>query len=444
MSSSLPAALRRRADFGPAGDWVVRHGLPVGGALLESGGPRTANARYDFLGLQPAAVLRWSPGDARAGGESPIDALSGMWSRGRRTATDAPHPTVICALAYDLGRTLERLPAVARADAVLPDLWAARYAAMYLWDRAHRRGEIVADDTESADALGRALAAGGPPPPPFEVDPPEPELNEAAHREALDRIAAHIRAGDTYQINFTVRFRAGRRTAGAPTAFYDRLRQASPAAFGALLRLDEHRAVFSISPERFLAWNAAGDIESWPIKGTRPRGATPAEDAAERTALRGSEKDRAEHVMIVDLQRNDLGRVCETGTVTVPRLLALETHPTLHHLVSTVRGRLRAGLGLSELLAATFPGGSITGAPKIRSMALIDALEPVRRGLYCGSIGHLDADGAGDLNIAIRTAWCDETALYYQAGGGIVADSNPDAEWAELVTKTRAFFRACQ
>lgn len=440
VTSPPRVGLRRPADFGPPGDWVARNGLPAGGALLVSGGAAAPHARRDVLGLHPVETLVWHAGDAG----SPFAALTALQARGRRSTPGAAlDPVVVCALAYDLGRTVERLPALAAAETKLPDLWAARYAAAYVWDRLDGRGEIVADSAEAADALAAALSTGRPRPRPMAVAPPVPELGPEAHHAALARVQTHIRAGDTYQINFTVRFRAARTPGADPIAFHPHLQAASPAAFGACLRLDPDRAVFSISPERFLAWDAAGNVETWPIKGTRPRGATPAGDAAEIAALLESAKDAAEHVMIVDLQRNDLGRVCEIGSVTVPRLRTVETHPTLHHLVSTVRGRLRPDVDLEALLRATFPGGSITGAPKIRSMEIIEALEPVRRGLYCGAIGHLDADGGGDLNIAIRTAWTDAEAIYYQAGGGIVADSDPAAEWAELMTKTRAFQRAC-
>jgi para-aminobenzoate synthetase component 1 len=201
--------------------------------------------------------------------------------------------------------------------------------------------------------------------------------------------------------------------------------------------------VASISPERFLRWWPDGRVETRPIKGTRPRGASPEADAALIAELQSSEKDLAEHVMIVDLERNDLGRVCEPGSVRVSRAWALETHPTVHHLVSVVEGRLEAQTRLSALLEATFPGGSITGAPKLAAVGIIDALEPSRRGLYCGAIGYLDAAGGGDLNIAIRTAWTDSSTAYYQAGGGIVWDSDAAEEWAETLTKARAFVDAC-
>lgn len=431
------------ADFGPPHRWVARHGLPIGGALLDAAGGPDPRGRFACLGLAPDAVLRWSPGMP----DDPLEALARFDAEARcggpNEAAPGPWPRIILCAAYDLGRTIEHLPALARADSPLPDLWAARYPAVYVYDTLQAQGVVRGSSGAAVDALAADLQRGGPPPPDVPVAPPRVEMDREAYDRAFDRIEAHIRAGDTYQINLTVRFRADRRRGGDPTGFYPRLRAASPAPFGACLRIGPAESVFSISPERFLRWSADGTVETAPIKGTRPRGATPAEDAQMRAALASSPKDRAEHLMIVDLQRNDLGRICELGSVEVVDALTIETHPTVHHLVSTVRGRLRNDVDVAALLRATFPGGSITGAPKIRSMEIIEAQEPTRRGPYCGSIGYLDARGGGDLNIAIRTAWSTATAIYYQAGGGIVEASDPDEEWAELHTKARAFIAAC-
>lgn len=447
MSDLAPApVLRRPADFGPAGDWVARHGLPVGGALLDAGGPVEDIGRYAFLGLAPSRVTSFSLGDADlAPSADPFQALAELV--GPPVANSGgPAPRVICALAYDLGRLVESVPNVARAEGHLPDLWAARYPAVYVWDRASVRGELVGETESALDAAQDRLAAGGATPAPFPVGPAALEMAYPEYQTALARILERIRAGDTYQINYTARLRAPRRSTpdADPTAFFTRLHACSPAPFACFLRLDAQRAVMGISPERFLCFTPDGHVETRPIKGTRPRGATAAEDERLAAALLAAEKDAAEHVMIVDLERNDLGRVCRAGSVRVTGFRTVERHPTVHHLVSTVSGELRPGTTLPDLLRATFPGGSITGAPKIRAMGIIDHLEPVRRGLYCGAVGHLDADGGGDLNIAIRTAYTTADALYYQAGGGIVADSDPQAEWAELRTKAAAFIRACE
>lgn len=443
MHTPTPQPVTATADFGPPHRWVARHGLPIGGALLDAAGGPDPRGRFACLGLSPDEVLRWSPG---APGD-PLAALARFDAEARSDAVEAgtpgPWPRIVLCAAYDLGRTIERLPALARADSTLPDLWAARFPAVYVYDNVRAVGVLRGVSRAAVDALAADLERGGPAPPDVPLESPRVEMDREAYGRAFDRIQAHIRAGDTYQINLTVRFRADRRRGGDPTGFYPRLRAASPAPFGACVRIGPAESIFSISPERFLRWSAGGTIETAPIKGTRPRGKTPAEDAMLRAVLAGSAKDRAEHLMIVDLQRNDLGRICEIGSVEVVDALTLETHPTVHHLVSTVRGRLRGDVDVAALLRATFPGGSITGAPKIRSMEIIEAQEPTRRGPYCGCIGYLDARGGGDLNIAIRTAWSTPTAIYYQAGGGIVEASDPDDEWAELHTKARAFMAAC-
>ncbi len=422
----------RPFDVGPPGAWVARHGLPVGGALLDAGGPGDI-ARFAALALDPARVVR----DVSFAALAALAAFDGDWS-----AVPGPRPLVMCALSYDLGRRIERIPSLARDDGHLPALWAARYEAAYVWDRALSRGRLVATSPDAAEALAARLRDPPPADAPLVPGEARPEMARADYTLALRRILEHIADGDVYQVNYTLRFSA---PCGGldPGAFFTRLHARTPAPFAACLRLDAERAVMSVSPERFLRWTPDGRVETRPIKGTRKRGATPAEDAALQAELAASEKDRAEHVMIVDLERNDLGRVCLPGTVKPTRLFAPEAYATVHHLVSTVEGRLRPDVDLPELLHATFPGGSITGAPKIRAMEVIEALEPVRRGVYCGAIGYLDAAGGGDLNLAIRTAWSAGGRLYYQAGGGIVADSDPDAEWDEAMVKARAFVDAC-
>jgi len=260
------------------------------------------------------------------------------------------------------------------------------------------------------------------------------------YEAAVARIRDYIAAGDVYQVNVAQRFRAS--FGGAPLALYRRLRARSPAPFGTYLALGD-MTVASISPERFLRFDAATRAaEARPIKGTRPRGATPAEDAALAEALTASEKDRAENVMIVDLLRNDLGKVCRPGSVLVPELCALESHPTVHHLVSTVTGVLADGADAFDLLRVAFPGGSVTGAPKIRAMEIIAELERAPRGVYCGAIGYISATGAMDLNIPIRTVVLQNGVASFHAGAGIVWDSNPAAEYDETLTKARALIDA--
>jgi para-aminobenzoate synthetase component 1 len=221
---------------------------------------------------------------------------------------------------------------------------------------------------------------------------------------------------------------------------YGRLRERNAAPFAGLFDLGG-AFVASASPERFLRVEG-GEVETRPIKGTRPRGATPAEDAARAAELLASAKDRAENVMIVDLMRNDLGRVCEYGTVRVPALCRLESYRYVHHLVSEVRGRLRPGVGRVDLLRAAFPGGSVTGAPKVRAMEIIAELEPTARGPYCGSLGYVGFDGTMDTSILIRTFTVARGWVQFPVGGGIVADSDPEREYEETLHKAEGLVRA--
>lgn len=251
--------------------------------------------------------------------------------------------------------------------------------------------------------------------------------------EAVARVREYILAGDIFQANLSQRFQG--RWGSTPYDLYRRLRRRNPAPFAAYLGFNDV-AVLSASPERFLRLDGE-HIETRPIKGTRPRGLGPMHDAALGRALAESRKDRAENVMIVDLLRNDLSRVCRPGTVRVPELFALEHHPTVHHLVSTVVGEIERGAGAVELIRAAFPGGSITGAPKVRAMEIIAELEPTQRGVYCGSIGYLSATGAMDTSIVIRTFLLLDGQVYFQAGGGIVSDSDPELEYRETLDKAR-------
>jgi para-aminobenzoate synthetase component 1 len=256
---------------------------------------------------------------------------------------------------------------------------------------------------------------------------------------AARRAVEYIHAGDVFQVNYAHEFRAAYR--GDPLSLYLALREANPAPYGAYLDLGRGNAVLSTSPELFLRVRGR-EVTTRPIKGTRPRGADPAADARLREELRASPKDQAELAMIVDLERNDLGRVCEPGTVEVVSDAEIESYATVHHRVAEVRGELEEGFDRVDLLAATFPGGSITGAPKVRAMEIIDELEAGRRGPYTGAIGLLSDDGNMDLNIAIRTAVLARGEVRVHVGGGIVADSVPEAEYEETLAKGRAIFDA--
>jgi para-aminobenzoate synthetase component I len=262
-----------------------------------------------------------------------------------------------------------------------------------------------------------------------------PDLDRSRYEDAVATVLGYIRAGDIFQANVTTSFRAPKPEGMAGFDLYLALRRRSPAPFGAFLSWGGGEALLSASPERFLSLDSAGRIETRPIKGTRPRGSSPEADRAEAEALRASVKDRAENLMIVDLMRNDLGRVAATGSVAVPSLWAVESFASVHHLVSEVTARLRPGLGPIDLLRAAFPGGSVTGAPKIRAMEIIEEVEMAARGAYCGAVAWIGFDGAMDSSIIIRTLSVSADEVIAQAGGGIVADSEPAAEYDEMRLK---------
>jgi para-aminobenzoate synthetase component 1 len=257
-------------------------------------------------------------------------------------------------------------------------------------------------------------------------------MDRATYGQALNRIDDYIHAGDCYQINFTQRFSAT--CSGDPWLAYRALRKTAPTPFAAFLESNDG-TILSLSPERFLEASREGKVETRPIKGTRPRATNTDEDQYLAQQLLQSPKDRAENLMIVDLLRNDLSKSCLPGSVNVPELFSIEHYPNVHHMVSSVCGILRPGVTAVQLLRDCFPGGSITGAPKIRAMEIIDELEPQRRSIYCGSIGYISACGTMDTSITIRTLLVQKDRIYCWAGGGIVADSDIDDEYQESYNK---------
>ncbi len=361
--------------------------------------------------------------------------------------------------AYDLGRLFEALPERAEDDLQVPDLWLGFYDTVVAVDvlsgavtavstglpergaaarqRAEERLAFLTSRLDAGVHRHRSRPAAVPAAPGGRL---VSNFSPAGYRAVVKRAVEYIAAGDIFQVNLSQRFCAPQ-TVDSWT-LYRRLREINPAPFAAFLccgGID----IISASPERFLRL-AGGRVETRPIKGTRRRGRDPVEDDKLRRELWQSEKDRAELMMIVDLERNDLGRVCRVGSVRVPELCRLEEYATVFHLVSTVEGILPAGKDITDLLAAAFPGGSITGAPKIRAMEIIEELEPVRRGVYTGSIGYLGFDGRADLNIVIRTMLATGGNLYFQVGGGITADSDPHMEYLETLDKARALVRALE
>jgi para-aminobenzoate synthetase component I len=421
--------------------------------------------RYSFLSADPTAVVRskgnvvqvLEAGAWRDTGGDALEVARG-WLREMESEAAPGLPPFQCGVAgyigYDYGAVLERLPPTRYDDLALPDVVLGRYDWVIAWDHtagaawlisrgAPERRRMVRERLASVESRA-ARQPPGPEPWPRGAPAPAYASDAAAdlglrstftHRGYLDAVAKvreYIVAGDIFQANLSQRFQAPLRE--QPFDLYRRLRRRNPAPFAAYLALDGV-TVLSASPERFLRLDPDGQVETRPIKGTRPRGLGPMHDAALGRALAESVKDRAENVMIVDLLRNDLSRVCRPGSVRVPELFALEQHPTVHHLVSTVLGDLERGADAVDLVRAAFPGGSITGAPKVRAMEIIAELEPSRRGVYCGSIGYLSATGAMDTSIVIRTFVLRDGELYFQAGGGIVADSDPELEYRETLDK---------
>ena len=303
------------------------------------------------------------------------------------------------------------------------------------------RAEAAADDL--LHRLGGPLRAARMPAAQPARRPREPFafFDASTYAKAVDAAKEEIAAGNAYQVCLTHRME--RDFAGDPWSLYRRLREENPAPFASYIELPEV-AIASSSPERFLRLSPDRSVESRPIKGTGARGFEGDEDRANRARLAGSAKDRAENLMIVDLVRNDLGRVCETGSVEVPELMAIEAYASVFQMVSTVRGRLRADRDAVDLLRAAFPPGSMTGAPKIAAMRILDRLEPVRRGIYSGALGYFDVRGGLDLCVVIRAILVKDGRAYVHAGGGIVADSDPDLEYEETVAKARLMCDAAE
>ena len=350
--------------------------------------------------------------------------------------------------AYDLGRCIETLPTLAQADSALPAMMVGLYDWAIIVDHHLEQCRLVSHgryhSQETLAALHAQLMLPGTSSlTTFSVDSEiQPNMTASSYAQAFRRVQDYIRAGDCYQINLAQRFSV--QVTGDPMAAYDRFRKLSRAPFMAYLALDDGTGtpitILSMSPERFLQV-IDGQVETRPIKGTRPRYQDPEQDAQAAAALATSLKDRAENLMIVDLLRNDIGKVCEVGSVKVDALFKLQRFTNVHHLVSIVRGQLAGAFHALDLLRGCFPGGSITGAPKLRAMEIIEELEPHRRGIYCGSIGYIGFDGAMDTNIAIRTSVIYQGQMTFYAGGGVVADSDCDREYQETLDKASQFFK---
>ncbi|OEY67721.1 aminodeoxychorismate synthase component I [Marinobacter sp. X15-166B] len=351
---------------------------------------------------------------------------------------------IIGCIAYEFGATQEKPLHHLTGTAGIPDVHAGLYSWVVVMDTTQHRAQLVVQ-TATPEALKRRLyqhlSVPQPEPPALRMLTPfEPALGKQECLDRVSRVREYIAAGDCYQVNISQPFHA--RYEGPLWQAYRSVCRRLQAPFSAFFQLDRG-AVLSFSPERFLQTHQ-GEVETRPIKGTRARGTTPAEDQRLARELCDSRKDQAENLMIVDLLRNDLGRFCVTGSIRVPELFKLESFANVHHLVSTVTGKLRPDVSPMALLIGTFPGGSITGAPKIRAMEVIAELETTSRGPYCGSVFYLTADGHLDSSIAIRSVLASEGRLTCWGGGGIVADSEPEAEYDESITKVRAIMEALE
>ncbi len=424
--------------------------------FLDSGGHQLTQSRYDIIAAEPHTTLvtHGKLTEIRSDAielsrEDPLTLLRRHLDIDPAGACDLPFTGgALGYFSYDLGRRFERLPALAEDTEKMPEMAVGIYDWAVVVDHLDQRSWLVSQgrcvDTHarwrelvarfSAERAERARV-------PFRITAPlASNLTRDAYAKAFTRVLDYIVAGDCYQINLAQRFAAP--AAGDPWLAYQALRIINPAPYAAYLNTP-HGQVLSASPERFLRL-ARRQVETKPIKGTRPRAGHPRVDAELATELRASEKDRAENVMIVDLLRNDLSKNCEPGSVRVPKLFEVESFATVHHLVSTVTGTLRQGRDALDLLRGCFPGGSITGAPKLRAMQIIEELEPHRRGVYCGAIGYIGGDGDMDLNIAIRTLVYARGTISFWAGGGIIADSRLADEYQETFDKAAAMLKLLQ
>ncbi len=472
---SLPVVEEIAADLDPVEAFERLTSLPHL-LFFDSAGRRSSLARYSFLTADPFEWI-WSRGrqifinDAieRPENGDPFTVLAKRLQQWR-TAPVAGLPPFQGGAAgifgYDLCHHLERLPRPRIDDFEIPDLAVGFYDWVLAFD--HREGRTWINSTgfpetdperrrrRAITRLAEVRRRLTEPKRPISLPGFQNRCAVAAqcalplldgltsnfscrdYLQTIERAIEYIHAGDCFQVNIAQRLLYPQRD--HPARLYRRLRECNPAPFAGYLDMGDI-VLASASPERFLRV-ANGEVEARPIKGTRPRGSSSAEDRILMEELLASAKDRAENIMIVDLLRNDLGRVCRYGTVRVPALCRLETYQYVHHLVSEVRGRLRDGLGPIDLLRAAFPGGSVTGAPKIRAMEIIAELEPTARGPYCGSLAYLGFDGSMDSSILIRTFTIGRGWVQFPVGGGIVADSDPQREYDETLHKAEGMIRA--
>jgi len=440
--------------------------------FLDSASGPSRFGRYSFLGCDPflvfsskknRVVLKWRDGSQKTIISDPFICLKKIFNKFYMTSHEGGIPFLsggVGYFSYDLKDLIEDLPNIAKDDLNIPDCLMGFYDIVIIYNHHQKRAYIASSGfpdlernannsrkKERLDEFKKIIfsqyrrsekSAEKPCWAPQAGQPVSSSFSKKDYMETVEKIKRYIKKGDIYQANLSQRFKT---TLSVPALeLYRRLRELSPAPFFSYLDFGQVK-VLSSSPERFLL-KRGRYIETRPIKGTRPRGSNGDEDLRFKKELMKSAKDLAEHIMIVDLERNDLGIICEYGSVSPKELFALEKYSNVFHLVSTVSGRLKKDVGAIDCLLAAFPGGSITGAPKIRSMEIIEELEPVRRAVYTGAIGYISFDGNMDTSIAIRTFIVKGRDLYFQVGGAIVADSIPEKEYEETIHKAMAMIKA--
>lgn len=407
--------------------------------LLDSANSEHVNSRFDIIAISPKHTLEVIDNkcffDKNPSTDNCFDIIKQTLTTldSSKAAFDLPfNGGWLGFFGYDLGRVIEKIPEQACNDIAMPQMTIGLYLDALIYDKQQKNWFYVAQPNVNRLAMyleplkQPALSAD------FALTSNwQSNMSRQQYGEKFEKVQAYLKSGDCYQINLAQRFNAS--FEGSPWQAYCRLRTANQAPFSSYINHPQG-AILSISPERFIAINN-GNIETKPIKGTLPRCENKNQDTEQAIRLQTSTKDRAENVMIVDLLRNDLGKVAKPGSVQVPSLFAIESFPAVHHLVSTVTAILADDKTPVDQLNAAFPGGSITGAPKIRAMEIIEELEPHRRSVYCGSIGYLSACGNMDTSITIRTLVCHQGQIYCWAGGGIVADSEVDLEYQETYDK---------
>ncbi|OEE66045.1 aminodeoxychorismate synthase, component I [Enterovibrio norvegicus FF-33] len=411
--------------------------------LLQSAAQSHPDNRFDILVADPIATLcnenginliRYRDGRTSASETDPFEELHALQTALLPKLDHiAPWPFLGGALgyfSYDLGRQVETLPALAMRDIDIPDLAIGIYDWAIIAD--HQEKKMVVIQPAGEQRLVWLNKQCAPEQQDFTLEGQwQANMTPQSYTEKFNCVQAYLTSGDCYQINLAQRFEAP--YLGSEWEAYQRLAHINGAPFSGFMRMEDS-AILSVSPERFLQLHDQA-IETKPIKGTRPRSDDPKVDADNIHCLQHAEKDRAENLMIVDLLRNDIGRVASPGSVNVPKLFNIETFPAVHHMVSTVTGTLSEGKHATDLLRACFPGGSITGAPKVRAMEIIEELEPHRRSIYCGSMGYISRCGTMDTSITIRTLVCHKQRIYAWAGGGVVADSEAASEYQETLDK---------